>query len=1630
MQTNQPSRSASDELRLTPQNPWPGLPAFTAANSQFFFGREAEIAEIFRRVRRQMLTVLFGVSGLGKTSLLQAGLLPRLGGTPFHPILIRLDHAPEAEDLIEQVRSTIARAVAAAAGNPNLKIPRAPEKDEDLWGYFHNKALDWFDAKGEPVYPVLVFDQFEEIFTRETRTRATEERKQRFIEALACLVENRPPDPLARDLEANPELSRRFDFRQDDYRVVISLREDFLAHLEGLKRRMPSVMENRMRLTRMDREQALQAVIGPGREIVDEPVAREIVAFVAGKARDGHSTASANGDDESVALSGVEPALLSLVCDELNRRRLERKQERITADLLTEEREGIIQAFYERAFEGVDNRVREWVEDELLTASGYRDRAAMEDALRLGLPASALDQLVDRRILHREEREGVVWLELTHDLLTGPAERSRTLREQRLQAEAATAREQELRGERDRQRRRARRSRVVSGALGVLLLYGGARVWLYWDSHIRLHTRHFNAFGKVNGIPVGVGRLSDEQVKHRSVSFRFIYRGRPEPVSIPLLYHGRAGVLLKVQAVNSRGALTTRHGVGTYLKYASEDANANRECQWEFIRNSDNIVVNEMGLDRDNKLVWAFVYSPATEKQNMRLAQFVGPNGLPQAQRKSSAEYVEFTYDDRGNEIKVRYLDHFGRPQPGPDGAYGEERQFARGSGLPTRRKSLDSRGQPMVDHAGNAGLNIEYDSLGNSILLSAFDASTNNTTVNDGWHTLSIRCDPSGNWLERQYFGLDGKPVMTKHGYARETTTYDEHGNAIEWACFDTSNQPTLDDAEAKHKATEAYDERGNRTNWVCYGTDGKPAFANISCARISWRYDDQDNVIETAYFDTNDRPVITRGGYARTTMRYDEQGHKVEQSYFDISGKLISNSDGYARVTMRYDKQGNRIEESYFDDSGGAALVESGALAYTRMTMTYDERGNRIEEYRYNQSEKPDSSSYTRMTMRYDDAGNLIEQACFSETNSPVLFENGYAKLVMRYDEKGNQIARSCFGANDLPVVDTSNGTHGWRAQYDERRNWTNSVYLNTKGQPANCRNGYARETAKYDARRNQIEWAYFDVERRPATNKSNGSHLWKKTYDEHGRWTNWVYFSANGQPVMTPDGYARLAVRYDARGNETELLFFDTAGRQVSCKSGYARRNRRYDEMNRLVEISYGDESGNLTVGPDAYARYAVTYDERGHLIGQSYLDRSGTNLTMGPHGYAKYEAQFDENGNPIERKWFDATGRLHFARGFARETIRYDSQGRKVEASYFYDADSATRGQKGYALVTTRYDEKGRRVSWACFDEDGAPAADISLGNHKSVRTYDDRGNVTGESYFDQANKPVRIKNGYAKYTIRYDSKGNRIEQAYFNETDELYGGTSYARETATYDSDGRKTEVSYYYEPTNPIRRERGYAEVRVRFDSQGRRIEWRCFDDEKRPVMDLTAGNHFTKTSYDEAGNLTEVASYDTSEKPIRTKDGYARQTMRYDERGNRIETAYFDQAGNPVRGPTGCALISARFDDSGNQVAESYLDTDGQPMRGQVIIVEVLAGGKGEQLGLQPNDVILAYGGKNISFQAEFVRAVTVPGTDLRDLEILRAATVKSFKVKSGLLGVRLGTKCEPLPPGAAQPLRSVSRD
>jgi WD40 repeat protein len=460
--------ASSDPGAVDAQNPWPGLEAFTEDDQSFFYGRETEIDELHRLVLRERLTILFGVSGLGKTSLLQAGLFPVLRNENMLPVRIRLNYSEGMPELCAQIKDAIVEAAASA------RI-EAPSLDGTLWEAFHREHADFWNSRNRVVTPLLVFDQFEEMFTRGRESAERARDTETLLTELTDLIEGCVPSAVKARMDANPEEAEAFSFQRHNYRVLLSLREDFLADLESLRDRLPSVMHNRLRLRHMNGGQALSAVIRAGSHLIDTDVAIRVVRFVG---------AAGTGGRTDLASLSIEPALLSVFCRELNLTRIERNEPEITVELMEGRQSEILTSFYERGLAGIGPAMRAFIEDSLVTAGGRRNSEPYEEALsKPGVTVADISLLVNRRILRIEDRAGMPWLELTHDRLTGvvrASRESRRLREAQAEAEAAE-REAHEKAARARHEliKKTRTLRLVRGLLaaavvGLVAAVGGA----------------------------------------------------------------------------------------------------------------------------------------------------------------------------------------------------------------------------------------------------------------------------------------------------------------------------------------------------------------------------------------------------------------------------------------------------------------------------------------------------------------------------------------------------------------------------------------------------------------------------------------------------------------------------------------------------------------------------------------------------------------------------------------------------------------------------------------------------------------------------------------------------------------------------------------------------------------------------------------------------------------------------------------------------------------------------------------------------------------------------------------------------------------------------------------------------
>ncbi len=341
-----PAVETTGRPALTPQNPWPGLKCFLPDESPYFFGREEEQLELAQRLERAPVTVVVGQEGVGKSSLLRAGLAATLDRLSFEPVYLRLECGGAAHP-VQQVRDEINRVLT------DRKIDGAPfGEGQTLHEYFRLQEAGWVDASHKPVMPVLIFDQFEEVLAYDGTDPAAREAVEAFWTQIAKLFETRGRGTNGIRNRVSPDSRPERNW----LKVILSLRQDNLPKLLARRGQMPAITQNQFLLKPFNGRNAVRAVLGPGRHLFDpteaDTLAEQIVRRVGRET--GHAAEKpivAGQAVEPLESLCVEPALLSIFCQRLDEARkrsdeAESGTSLITATLFHAEAGRIISDFF------------------------------------------------------------------------------------------------------------------------------------------------------------------------------------------------------------------------------------------------------------------------------------------------------------------------------------------------------------------------------------------------------------------------------------------------------------------------------------------------------------------------------------------------------------------------------------------------------------------------------------------------------------------------------------------------------------------------------------------------------------------------------------------------------------------------------------------------------------------------------------------------------------------------------------------------------------------------------------------------------------------------------------------------------------------------------------------------------------------------------------------------------------------------------------------------------------------------------------------------------------------------------------------------------------------------------------
>jgi GTPase SAR1 family protein len=304
------------------KSPFKFLDAYSKEDKDIFFGREKEVEEIYEKLFKSNLLLIYGASGTGKTSLLNCGIANKFQDSDWFPVNIR-----RRNNILESMRREIDK-LALTPIPAETTLPQS----------FHSLYLDFF----KPIY--AIFDQFEELFIS-----GKHEEQEIFLNFLIDLLTS-----------------------GYNVKVIITVREEYLAHFSVFEEKIPNFFDNRYRVEHMTPAKSEEVIVKTCKKfdigIEDQrKISREIVKNIS--------------SDESLR---VELTYLQVYLDRLYQRHVERQQPPVvfTIQLLKDvgDIKDVLAVFLEEQIAKVEEPELAWtILKACITSGGTKKTSSMKD---------------------------------------------------------------------------------------------------------------------------------------------------------------------------------------------------------------------------------------------------------------------------------------------------------------------------------------------------------------------------------------------------------------------------------------------------------------------------------------------------------------------------------------------------------------------------------------------------------------------------------------------------------------------------------------------------------------------------------------------------------------------------------------------------------------------------------------------------------------------------------------------------------------------------------------------------------------------------------------------------------------------------------------------------------------------------------------------------------------------------------------------------------------------------------------------------------------------------------------------------------------------------------------------------
>lgn len=806
---------------------------------------------------------------------------------------------------------------------------------------------------------------------------------------------------------------------------------------------------------------------------------------------------------------------------------------------------------------------------------------------------------------------------------------------------------------------------VATGIVSILMCIG---IFL-WDYN-RTKVYYYKDYSEYKGVPKGIGRLSNNEMKHRESSYKFEYEKRR---------------LIRLSLVNSAGKVTS-HNDSERMNSRSSEVHyfytADGQIDYKEIYDCNGRMLCKMDYDENLKTVtFRQIDEYGTEMNLPSNANVLHKDNSSLFDTKSRITRYLLTYNDDGLLV---------------------ERQYA---GLQNTRACDDSK---------IYGQRYQYDEKGRIIEEAFIGLDGQITSDKNGLAIKTFTYDDNDDWVSTSYLNVEKKGAHDGTNCSLVKIEYDEYGNRIKEAYYTLEGSPVIRTDANVAGFSYTYNENGFKVRQSCLGTDGSLSYCNAGYVTVKDSCDQNGFVIRRTFLDEFDNPVLynkpNEDSYSTLTIVPNETGLPLDACFYDEQGNPLESSNGIFRYHSTYDQFGNMTSQQYFDKDNNPTKING---YYFEMRMEYDEVNRLIREYYLDENGNITTSdgNVADYQVEYNRQGAITKLSFLGTKGELVTGTGMFAYYTIEYDERGNQKSIQYFGADKKPAM-TDGGYFKEEYTYDSQTNFLIAVnYYDTKEKVISSKH------YKCDSKGNIIE------EYELVNGKlKEGTVVIKHAYDAYNREIKTWYCDLSGEKINFPQtAYALIMNEYDEIGNNTVTSFWGIDEKPAKDEQGTHKRVREFDVMNRVVyERNFG-ANGKPVSGSGTNPEGRVVYDQWGNVVEIYCYDGYG-HPYLSAAGFFSRKYKYNKRGNIVYEEYFGTDEKpVCNISGYARLENKYDNHGNRVEAKYYNTTDC-------YRIETYKFNDKNRLVEHKAYDGKGKLSDQFYGGISRMVIDYDQTGTV--------------------------------------------------------------------------------------------------------------------------------------------------------------------------------------------------------------------------------------------------------------------------------------------------------------